>query len=436
MHDSASPGYRRVVLAAAVALAVAVATSWPPRPTNAFVWGLPLLFVSSGLAWARVRAGGRLAAEMDSALALLLLVPAIASRAQADASSSFDIAHTVTSQQIDALLLFARRAGQETAPLLTAAAAGYVIVGGLRVAAGAGALLGAAGAAAGGTAALEAARAALAAGEPIAAAELCRFLPWVGILPVNGALLGALVQPPRWNRTRVGLLVLTTLAAGWVATSPVGLLAQRLPVPSSPAALPSGAPGATTPSEAAPTTPAALAAHMASMGRFEADHATWPCDAAPRRWSVRARNSAALALPATTPIDELDALSLVLRTFTTHRLALVGRARDAPAGPLHRLVAWPVVPLLLDKPPHGAVPVRVSRNGAVPLAAAPPPGAACVLVPEPDVTVAHIWHAGRGLLQPHGPCDGIALLPRRYRPAVEADPTQLSALTCPARAAE
>ena len=221
-----------------------------------------------------------------------------------------------------------------------------------------------------------------------------------------------------WNRTRVGRSATPAADGG----HPAGLLAQR-PVLSSPAALPSGAPGATTPSEAAPTTPAALAAHMASMGRFEADHATWPCDAAPRRWSVRARNSAALALPATTPIDELDALSLVLRTFTTHRLALVGRARDAPAGPLHRLVAWPVVPLLLDKPPHGAVPVRVSRNGAV-RRRCPPSGVHPR--PEPDVTVAHIWHAG-------GPPPTTGL--RRDRPSspalsttVEADPTLLSAL--------
>jgi hypothetical protein len=433
MDDGSAPGPRRVMLAAGVALAVAVASSWPPRPTNAFVWGLPLLFISSGLVWARARPGSRLAAELDASLALLLLVPAVASRAQADATSSFDIAHTVTTQQVDALLLFARRAGQETAPLLTAAAAGYLVLGGRRVAAGAGALLGAAAAAAGATPALEAARAALAAGDPVAAAEMVRFVPWVGLLAAPGALLGALLHPASWSRTRVGLVLLTVLAAGWVATSPVGLMARALPVPSSTARLPVGAPGVTTPSPASPITPDALALHMTELGRYRADHATWPCDEAPRPWSLRARNSAAVPLPASTDVGTLDAVSMVLRTYTTHRLAMVGHAPEAPAGPLNRLVSWPVVPLLLDKPPHGAVPVAITRGGPVPLGDPPPPGTACALVPDDDVTVEHIWHAGRTLLQPEGPCDGIALMPARYREAIRADPTMITALTCPAR---
>lgn len=433
MDDSTAPGPRRVMLAAGVAIVIAMVTSWPPRPTNAFVWGLPLLFISSGLIWARARPGSRLSSELDACLALLLLVPAVASRAQADASASFDIEHTIAPQQVDALLLFARRAGQETAPLLTAAAAGYLVLGGRRVAAGAGALLGAAAAAAGGTAALEAARTALAGGDPIAAAELCRFVPWAGLLTIPGALLGALLHPASWSRFRIGIVSLTVLTAGWIATSPVGLMARALPVPSSTERLTVGAPGATTPATASPITPDALALHLATMGRYQADHATWPCEEAPRRWAMRTRNSAALPLPASASVGTLDALSQVLRTYTTHRLALVGHAPDAPAGPLERLVAWPVVPLLLDKPPQGAAVVAVTRGGPVPLGDPPPLGTACALVPDDDVTVAHIWHAGRSLLQPDGPCDGIALMPARYRATIRADPTMITALTCPAR---
>jgi hypothetical protein len=436
MDDATAPGPRRVVLAAAAALGVAIATSWPPHPTNAFVWGLPVLLLSSGMVWARVRPGSRLAAELDAALALLLLVPAVASRAEADATAAFDIAHTVATQQVDALLLFAQRAGAETAPLLTAAAAGYLVLGGRRVAAGAGALLGAAAAAAGTAGALEAARAALAAGDATGAAELCRLVPWAGLLAVPGALMGALLHPGRWSRTRVGLLALTVLTTGWLATSPLGRMARALPVPESAAALPQGPPGGTTPARAAPVEPAALAAHLTELDRYRADHATWPCDEAPRRWALRARNSAALPLPSATDLETVDALALVLRTFTTHRMALVGHAPAAPAGPLQRLVAWPVVPLLLDKPPHGAVAVAVTRAGPAPLGDPPEAGTACVLVPDDDVAAEHLWHAGRSLLQPEGPCDGLALLPARHRPAVRSDPSVLTALSCPPRTTE
>ena len=223
MNDPRAPGARRVLLAATATLVVAIATSWPPRPTNAFVWGLPLLLLSSGLVWARLRPGSRLANELDAALALLMLVPAVASRAQADASARFDIAHTLATQQVDALLVFARRAGMETAPLLTAAAIGYLVLGGRHVAPGVGALLCAAAAAAGSTAALEAARTALQVGDPVAAAQLCAPLPWVGLVTIPGALLGALLHPGPWSRVRIGLVALTVLAAGWVSTSPIGV---------------------------------------------------------------------------------------------------------------------------------------------------------------------------------------------------------------------
>lgn len=436
MNVSRAPGAMRVLLAAIATLVVAVATSWPPRPTNAFVWGLPLLVLSSGLVWARLRPGTRLATELDAALALLMLVPAVASRAQADASARFDIAHTLATQQVDALLVFAQRAGVETAPLLTAASVGYLVLGGRRVAPGAGALLAAAGAAAMGSAALEAARAALAVGDPMAAAQLCAPLPWVGLLAVPGAILGAMLHPGSWSRVRAGLVLLTVLAAGWVGTSPVGVMARSLPVPRSEAVLPSGAPGATTPGHPVPDTPEALVAHLEAEGRHRADHPTWPCDEAPRRWAVRTRNTAAVPLAGATPMSRLDEVARVLRTFTTHRLALVGHAPAAPSGPLSRLVAWPVVPLLLDKPPHGAVGIFVSRSGTSPLGAPPVSGEPCVLVPDDDVTVDHLWHAGRELLLPAGPCDGIALLPARYRPLVRTDPTAMAALTCPARTTE
>ncbi len=427
-----APSLRRVALAAgATAAAVGVAAG-PPGPWNAHAWGLPLLVACVGWIWWRLPRDRQMAGAVDAAVAALLLVPALAARQTDDAVASFDLLHTARHAALDGLLLFAARAGRYTAPMLAAAATGFLVLGGRAAAPGAGLLLGAAAGAAGATSATWAAREALDAGDAARAAALARLVPWAGLLALPGGALGALLhgRAAAWSRVRVLLLVLTALAAVRAASLPLGRLAATFPVPATTVAVPRGAAGPTTLGPAIDPAAGALDVALAAEGRPPATGDGNACTTGRHRWSQVLRATANIALPAEAPAAAIDDAAAALRARSTHRLALVGAATPSPAGPLGPLVAWPTVPLFLDPVPAGASVVEVTAAGPVGRPTAPAPGAPCAVSLAPDATVDDVWRAGRDLLAPAGPCDGLALLTPEAQVAVRADPADLDTWSC------
>jgi hypothetical protein len=432
MRPPSAPSPRRAIAAALVTLGVVAVSQPGPGAAGTFAWGLPLLVGSAGWIWGRLARSDAMASALDAAFAVLLLVPAVAARQQTDAMARFDLAHVPANQLLDGMLLYAARATEGTAPLLVAGAAGYVVLGRRAAAPGIGVLLSAAAAAAGATSAVFAAREALASGDVTAAAEMLVGLPYVGLLIVPGALLGVAMQGREvaWSRPRMMLLALAGLAAAYTVTTPLVRMAAEFPVPATALAVPLGAPGMTTLVPAVEGAPALLADQLHARGHYHAKRVVWGCHPAARRWSVRLRATEALALPADAGIQDVDQAAAVFNEWSTTRLALIGRAETPPGGPISDLLSWPAVPLLLDRPPNGAAPIAVGTGGFRHLGPTPPRGTPCVLIPDPDIRVGDLWAAGRALLQPEGPCDGLGLLPPQHREAVRADPEALAGLTC------
>lgn len=432
MRPSAAPSPRRAVAAALVTLGVVALSAPGSGAAGTFAWGLPLLVGSAGWIWGRLAQTATMAGALDTAMAVLLLVPAVAARQQTDAMARFDQAYIPANRLMDWLFLQAAQATEGTAPLLISGAAGYWVLGGRAAAPGIGVLLSAAAAAAGATSVALAAREAAASGDVIAAAEMLVGLSFMGLLIVPGALLGVAMQgrAATWSRPRVMLLALAGLAAGYTVTTPIVHMAATFPVPATALAVPVGAPGTTTLLPALEGTPAAIGDQLEARGHYHAKSVLWTCHPAARRWSVRLRATAALALPADASLGDLDQAAAIFREWSTTRMALIGRAETPPRGPISDLLSWPAVPLLLDRPPDGAYAVAVGPEGPRFLGPRPPSGTPCVVVPDPDARVGDLWAAGRAMLQPEGPCDGLGLLPAQYRDAVRADPASLASLTC------
>ena len=427
------PNPKRIVLAMLVSALVVSLVSLTAQESIAYALGTPILVGSGGMLWRQLATSPRAAHWLDTAVALLVLGPALAAREQAIVLAEWQLTVHAPHQMLDGVLAYCARATADTAPLLLSAAAGYLVLGGRAASPGLGVLLAAAAAAAGGSGALFAAREAAAAAEYSQVISLVRGVPWTGFLVLPGALLGVLFEGRRgrWSLARATWFLLAVGAGAMAGTTPLRDLMAHVEVPSTDVAVPTGELGPTTALAAVGGDPGELDAVFRQREQYFDPVQAWTCVTGPRGWAKTLRRSAAIALSGGAPVSELDEAADRFVIWTAHRLALVGRAEPMPGGPLAPLLGWPAVPLLLDPPPRDATAVFVGRQGVRVLGRPTPAGRGCALVPDDDATIDHVWQAGRSLLAPAGPCEGIALVPPVHRAALRADPEALLTLGCP-----
>lgn len=432
---SHAPSPQRIALAALVSLLVVLLISWSAPESVAYGWGTPVVVGAGGLIWNRLASVRQLARSLDTAMAFLILAPAIAARQQATLLAEWQLTLYPPHQMLEGLLAYCAQATADTAPLLAAGTVGYLVLGGRSASPGLGVLLAAAAASAGCTGALFAAREAAASGEYAQVATLVRGVPWTGFLVLPGAMLGVAFQGgrSRWSVGRALWFVLAGAAGVYAGNTPLAQLLDTVVVPSTDVLVPEGAVGPTTTLAAVPGEPAAIDRTFRERGHYHQSVPVWPCVDSDRGWAHTLRRGASLALPASAKVGQLDAAADRFVVWSTHRLALVGRAEPAPEGPVAPLLAWPTAALLLDRPPQDATALRVGPEGIHLIGRATPAGRGCALVPDDDATVDEIWQAVRALLAPAGPCEGIALVPAVHRPAVRASRDALLTLGCPAR---
>lgn len=427
------PTPKRIVLAMLVSALVLSLVSLTARESIAYALGTPILVGSAGLLWRQLASSPRTASWLDTAVALLVLGPALAAREQAIVLARWQLTVHAPHQMLDGVLAYCARATADTAPLLLAAAAGYLVLGGRAASPGLGVLLAAAAAAAGASGALFAAQEAAAGAEYRQVISLVRGVPWTGFLVLPGALFGVLFEGGRrrWSLARATWFLLAVGAGAMAGTTPLRELMARVEVPTTDVPVPTGELGPTTALAAVGGNPEALDVVFRQRAQHFTRVPTWSCVTGPKGWAKTLRRSAAIALSGGAPVSELDTAADRFVVWTAHRLALVGRADPMPRGLLAPLLAWPAVPLLLDPPPRDATAVAVGRQGVRVIARSTPVGRGCALVPDDDASIDHVWQAGRSLLAPAGPCEGIALIPAVHRAAVRADPEALLTLGCP-----
>ncbi len=433
---SHAPSPQRITLAALVSLLVVMLISWSAPESVAYGWGTPVVVGAGGLIWNRLASVRQLARSLDTAMALLILAPAIAARQQATLLAEWQLSVYPAHQMLEGVLAYCAQATADTAPLLAAGTVGYLVLGGRAASPGLGVLLAAAAASAGCSGALFAAREAAASGEYTQVATLVRGVPWTGFLVIPGAMLGVAFQGgrSRWSVGRALWLVLAGAAGVYTGNTPLAQLLETVVVPSTDVLVPEGPIGPTTTLAAVTGEPAVIDRVFRERGHYYQAVPVWPCVDGDRGWAHTLRRSATLALPASATVGQLDAAADRFMVWTTHRLALVGRTEPAPKGPVAALLAWPTAALLLDRPPQDATALRVGAEGIHLIGRARPAGRGCALVPDDDATVDAVWHAVRALTAPAGPCEGIALVPAVHRPAVRASRDALLTLGCPAHA--
>jgi hypothetical protein len=428
-----APSLPRVALAALASLLVVALISWTQPEAVAYGWGTPVIVGAGGLIWNRVSRAPAAARTLDTAMALLLLAPALAARKQATALALWQLEHLSTAQLLDGVLALCAQATADTGPLLAAGAAGYVVMAGRAGAPGLGVLIAAAAAAAGSSGALFAAREAATQAEYAQVGTLVRGVPWSGFLVVPGAILGVAFEgrASPWPAPRAACFALAIVGGVLAGTTPLNTLLAAAEVPETDVVVPEGPPGPTTARTAIAGDGPAIDRAFRERGHHHPRPQTWPCTPGDEPWGLRLRQTAALALAASAPVSAIDEAAAHFLAWTTPRLALVGRADPMPQGPLARLLAWPTVPLLLDRPAVDAVPLAVGRAGVRTMGPAPVGRAACALVPDDDARVDDLWQAGRRLLAPRGPCLGLALVPPVLRATTRDDPTWLTTIGCP-----
>lgn len=431
---SHAPSPQRITLAALASLLVVLLISWSAPESVAYGWGTPVVVGAGGLIWNRLASVRQLTRSLDTAMALLILAPAIAARQQATLLAEWQLTVSPPQQMLEGVLDYCAQATADTAPLLAAGTVGYLVLGGRSASPGLGVLLAAAAASAGCTGALFAAREAAAAGELAQVATLVRGVPWTGFLVIPGAMLGVAFEGrrSRWSVGRTLWFVLAGAAGVYTGQTPLPQLLDTVVVPTTDVLVPQGPLGPTTALAAVPGEPAVIDRIFRERGHYYQAAPVWPCVDGGRGWAHTLRRSGSLALPASAPMARLDAAADRFMVWSTHRLALVGRAAPAPRGPLAPLLAWPTAALLLDRPPQDATALRVGADGIHLIGRARPAGRGCALVPDDDATVDDVWQAVRALLAPAGPCEGIGLVPAVHRPAVRASRDALLTLGCPA----
>ncbi len=427
-----APAMSRVVLAALCSLLVVGLVSWSAPASVAYGWGTPVIVGAGGVIWNRLGRIPQVARSLDTAMALLLLAPAIAARNQATELATWQLTVVATHNVLDSLLAYCAQATADTAPLLAAAAVGYLVLGGRAAGPGLGVLLASAAGAAAATAALFAAREAAASADYADVATFVRVVPWTGFFVLPGALLGMAFEgrPSRWTPGRTVYFALAGLGGLYAGTTPLERLLDTIAVPATRVLVPETRMGLTTTLAAVSGDPEEIERTFFERGHHRPRLPVWPCVTGAEPWGLRLRRSATLALPASASLAELDAAAAQFRVWSTARLALVGHADPEPRGPLAGLLAWPTLPLLLDRPQADATVVAVGSAGVRLIGHGDPPGLACVLVPDDDATIDHIYQSGRALLAPAGPCRGLALLPPEHRAAARTDPAAVRALGC------
>lgn len=177
---------------------------------------------------------------------------------------------------------------------------------------------------------------AAASGEYAQVATLVRGVPWTGFLVLPGAMLGVAFQGgrSRWSVGRALWFVLAGAAGVYAGNTPLAQLLDTVVVPSTDVLVPEGAVGPTTTLAAVPGEPAAIDRTFRERGHYHQSVPVWPCVDSDRGWAHTLRRGASLALPASAKVGQLDAAADRFVVWSTHRLALVGRAEPAPEGPV------------------------------------------------------------------------------------------------------
>jgi hypothetical protein len=222
----------------------------------------------------------------------------------------------------------------------------------------------------------------------------------------------------RMRRIASGTVIIACLASAWTATPPWFEILRALPDPYTSVAVPISDPGLSIARRPMNPFYKEFDENLAGRKHDLLHGAPWSClsdtSNSGSAYGTADRAIETLAVPSNTPVMDLYEPVQKMRRRGVYRMGLTGRA-DPPYGPLGALFAWPVVQILLDRPPRSLQWMKLHPRSIEELPLLPGKGAphGCVLLPDPDVSVEHLYNTVRSLSSIYGDprCQaGIALV--------------------------
>jgi hypothetical protein len=222
----------------------------------------------------------------------------------------------------------------------------------------------------------------------------------------------------RMRRIASGTVIIAFLAAAWTATPPWFEVLGALPDPYTSVAVPISDPGLSIAQRPMNPFHKEFDKNLAERKHGLFHGAPWSCLSDTSNfgsaYGTADRAIETLAVPSDTPVMDLYEPVQKMRRRGVYRMGLTGRA-DPPYGPLGALFAWPVVQILLDRPPRSVQWMKLHPRSIEELPLLPGKGEphGCALLPDPDVSVEHLYNTVRSLGSIYGDkrCQGgIALV--------------------------